>query len=92
MADICKCRGEDCSIKETCYRYIVEPNPLRQSYFNDSPIKNGQCDVYWKYTFKDYWETNKEKVLAEDELHRSFRHKANVMRHLDDLNLKGDDE
>ena len=30
--DIALCRNEDCSKKDTCYRYIATPNPYRQAY------------------------------------------------------------
>jgi len=46
MADITKCKGIDCSIKDTCYRYTAIESIL-QSYFMESPIKDGKCDMYW---------------------------------------------
>lgn len=41
MADITKCTGEGCPIKDTCYRHTA-PNSEQQSWFVDIPGK-------WKY-------------------------------------------
>ena len=32
MADISKCKGENCPIRETCYRYIAKSNPYAQAW------------------------------------------------------------
>lgn len=47
MADITKCKGEGCPAKEQCLRYTAPADELRQSYFMESPIKDGKCDMYW---------------------------------------------
>ena len=47
MADITKCKGTDCPLKETCYRFLAMEG-LRQSYFIDVPFKDGKCKKYWK--------------------------------------------
>ena len=47
MADITKCTGENCSKKETCYRYTAISSE-RQSYFIEPPIKAGNCIYYWE--------------------------------------------
>ena len=47
MPDIAKCKGTDCSLKEKCYRFTSKPS-YRQSYFYDAPIKNGECDYFYK--------------------------------------------
>jgi len=47
MADITKCNGEGCSIKDSCYRFIVKANEYYQSYFVEPPINNGKCEMYW---------------------------------------------
>jgi len=63
MADITKCTGNGCPIKDKCYRHTA-PNSQRQSWFVDSPGKWGwrreefengdifdhrefRCDMYW---------------------------------------------
>jgi hypothetical protein len=47
MADITKCKGEHCLLKEKCYRYTAKDSKYRQAYFMELPIKNGICDMYW---------------------------------------------
>ena len=46
MADITKCRGTGCPLKETCYRFLAMEG-LWQSYFIDIPFKDGKCEYYW---------------------------------------------
>ena len=46
MADITKCKGTDCPLKETCYRFLAMVG-LIQSYFKDVPFKDGKCEYYW---------------------------------------------
>jgi len=48
MADITKCEGIDCPLKENCYRFTAKDNEYRQSYFMVTPIKNGECDQFWE--------------------------------------------
>lgn len=61
MSDITKCPGDNCPLKETCYRFTAIANTFRQFYFIKSPIKeNKTCD--------DYWEDNYEyKIKLKDE-------------------------
>jgi hypothetical protein len=47
MPDISMCMGNDCPLKESCYRYKAEPCDY-QSYFMESPYKNEKCDHYWE--------------------------------------------
>jgi len=56
MSDIAKCTGENCKVKETCYRYTATANEFMQSYFFNPPIIKGE-----KATCEYYWETKKEK-------------------------------
>ena len=43
MADITKCSGVNCHLKEKCYRYKATPSDW-QSYFIDVPLKlDGTC-------------------------------------------------
>ena len=46
MADITKCKGTDCPLKESCYRFLAMEG-LRQSFFTDVPFKDGKCEYYW---------------------------------------------
>lgn len=55
MADITKCRGDGCIVKEKCYRYTAKDSSY-QSYFVEVPFREGKCDMYWgekaEYIFK----------------------------------------
>ncbi len=43
------CKGIDCPLKESCYRYTAKPSEFRQSYFVNPPYSfaNKSCDMYW---------------------------------------------
>ena len=49
MADITKCEGKDCPLKETCYRFTVTANEFRQSYFIETPYnkETKTCEYLW---------------------------------------------
>lgn len=36
-------------MKETCHRF-TDPADQYQSYFTESPIKDGKCPMYWGKT------------------------------------------
>jgi hypothetical protein len=48
MPDITMCVGGECPIKEDCYRFIAEPNPYWQSYFENVPydFEKKDCNYY----------------------------------------------
>ena len=50
MPDIAMCKGGECTIKESCYRYTAEPGS-RQTYFGCPPYKEKMggtaCEYYW---------------------------------------------
>jgi hypothetical protein len=46
MADITKCSGIGCPLKEKCYRFTAKADEY-QAYFLEPPIKDGVCDMYW---------------------------------------------
>lgn len=56
MTDIAKCKGDGCTLKELCYRYIAKPSEFRQSYFANPPFeeKEGKqnCEYYWEVKTK----------------------------------------
>lgn len=56
MPDISKCENQNCTLKESCYRYTSEPS-LYQSYGFFEQDKEGNCNYYWK---------NKEVVESYD--------------------------
>ena len=51
MADISKCVGKDCPLKDTCYRHTA-PESCHQSYFLGTPgelVDDGfKCEYYWE--------------------------------------------
>jgi len=49
MADITKCSGIGCDLKDNCYRFTAKASEFRQAYFFNVPIKENQtCNYYWK--------------------------------------------
>ena len=46
MPDITMCEGADCPKKNSCYRYTAKASEYRQSFFINSPIKNGKCEHF----------------------------------------------
>ena len=46
MADITKCDGVNCKMREMCYRYTALAGTM-QSYFIETPLKDGKCKYYW---------------------------------------------
>lgn len=46
MADITKCPGEGCGLKNVCYRYTAPENEYWQAYFGETP-KVDPCPFYW---------------------------------------------
>ncbi len=64
MPDISMCKGTNCTIKETCYRYKAIPSDW-QSYFTESPIKdNKTCDYYLELF--DITKLKKENLTSEN--------------------------
>lgn len=55
MPDITMCKGEDCPLKESCYRYKATPDPIYQSYFTVIPFNSEEksCDTYWEIKTKN---------------------------------------
>jgi hypothetical protein len=45
MSDITMCEGQDCPLRESCYRYTAQPNPFRQAYFLKEPLKEENDEV-----------------------------------------------
>jgi hypothetical protein len=54
--DIPMCKGRDCPLTESCYRYTVDVSKC-QSYFIESPFKNGRCELYWGDDIQGIYET-----------------------------------
>lgn len=62
MADICMCKGTDCPLKESCYRYTANKNEILQSYFKEPPVKDGKCEMYWGNIYDNVEEEEEEEV------------------------------
>lgn len=53
MADISKCRGTNCPLANTCYRYLAKSDEW-QSFMFEVPIKpDYTCEYYWKVESKE---------------------------------------
>jgi hypothetical protein len=65
MADITKCTGRGCDLRETCYRFRAMAG-MRQSFFVQSPIKDGECEMYWGEAAKATYDQLKE-ILKTNE-------------------------
>ena len=65
MPDISLCSGNNCNLKENCYRYKATPNPYRQSYFGNPPLEeDGSCKFFWGY--KEELKNSYEPYKDED--------------------------
>ena len=56
MPDITMCGDNNCPSKDTCWCFSATPSPDRQSYFLETPRKEGEsfCNNYWPiYMCKD---------------------------------------
>ena len=55
MPDIAMCKGDGCTLKESCHRHTAKPS-LRQSYFVNPPYKEKdgkqECELYWESKIK----------------------------------------
>ena len=50
------CKGINCEQRRTCYRYLANANPHRQSYFSETPTtKEGKCDEYIMWLGASEW-------------------------------------
>lgn len=47
MADITKCQGRNCKLKETCYRYTAKSDEYWQAW-SEFDIGEKPCIHYWK--------------------------------------------
>jgi hypothetical protein len=66
MADITKCKGEGCPIKEQCYRFTAVDSYDMQSYFVEPPFKIiEQNDDYTKMSCDMYWGENQETIFNQ---------------------------
>jgi hypothetical protein len=66
MSDITKCHGDNCPVKEDCYRFTAKPDEYWQSWFTESPIENGKCDMYWGPNGESIWNQLKDIVKGDE--------------------------
>lgn len=45
MPDITMCSGDDCPLKEDCFRYYAKPDK-HQSYFMGTPFYENKCGYF----------------------------------------------
>ncbi len=59
--DITMCKGTNCPVKESCYRYTAKPSNY-QSWFMETPFNDGECDMYWGENAENIWNQLKDIV------------------------------
>lgn len=52
MTDITKCDGDECPVKEHCYRFTAQSNENRQTFLATIPGKRNEegkweCELFW---------------------------------------------
>jgi hypothetical protein len=70
MADISMCSGQDCPVKEKCYRFTAPKSLIAQSYFTESPGKTEDgkftCEMYWGVNNEAIWNQLKDITNGKD--------------------------
>lgn len=65
------CKGDNCPIKEECYRYTAKADELYQAYFSEPPIEDSKCEMYWGKQSTSIWnqlkDITKENKQQENE-------------------------
>ena len=56
------CEGNDCPLKEKCYRFTAIPNEYRQAYFVEPPYIGEDCDMFWGQA-QDYILSELQKIV-----------------------------
>lgn len=46
MADICKCEGKECPIKDKCLRHTSITDKWNQTFFMEMPYLDGNCEFF----------------------------------------------
>lgn len=59
MADIQKCVGTGCPLRERCYRYTAPSSDFNQSYLITVPFKEGGLITTCSYYLIDYKKDNR---------------------------------
>jgi hypothetical protein len=70
MADISKCYGEGCPVKNKCYRFTAVASEVWQSYFAEVPGKTEDgkftCEMYWGDNAEAIWNQLKDITNGKD--------------------------
>jgi len=62
MADISKCEGKGCKLKEICYRYTCPGDSMWQSYLIiEVPEGQTHCEMFWPDPEYQYEEARKKR-------------------------------
>lgn len=64
MADITKCKGTGCPLKNKCYRHMANTS-YWQSWFVEVPYKSGKCDEFWN---NDAESSSEKEMKGEEEM------------------------
>lgn len=61
------CRGSNCPLKETCFRYKAKASEYLQAYFTEPPYDKeaGECPTYWGVSEQSIIDTL-EEILSKD--------------------------
>lgn len=56
MPDISKCMGDNCPLKEKCYRYTSPSSEYAQAYYVGTPFneETQTCDYFWDINKRKY--------------------------------------
>lgn len=46
MVDMAMCEGDNCPMKDKCYRHTAIAAKYRQTYFIESPYNEGKCSHF----------------------------------------------
>lgn len=65
MADITKCSGQGCPVKENCKRFTAIES-MKQSYFVNPPFKDNECEMYWGDNAEFIFKQLKEIINKKD--------------------------
>lgn len=47
MPDITLCTDNKCPMRNECYCFRAKPSKWGQSYFAESPLKDGKCEYFF---------------------------------------------
>lgn len=59
MPDMSMCEGNNCPLKQTCYRHTAVANTTMQSYNNFTyNVEEEKCDFYWPTKILEHGKDN----------------------------------